>query len=61
MLNDIDYAGCQESLCGHYKAGSESNQWLPLRVADRFVYLWSNLDTERACFFLCIDNDARLV
>ncbi len=39
ILKDTDYAGFQSSGGDHYRVGSNSFQWFPLRVAGEFVYL----------------------
>ncbi len=61
VLKDKHYAGCQYDDGTHRWAGSDSYQWFPLRVAGKFVYLWSNLDDERASFDFGGESAAHLV
>lgn len=61
ILNNTPYAGFQDSNGDHYRAGSNSGQRLPLRVAGKFASLWSNLDGEKAYFAFAIGSSANLV
>lgn len=58
--NNIPYAGCQYSTGYHYWAGNKLYVWLPVRVAGKFAFLWSNSDNKKANLYCGNEGNAHL-